>query len=247
MQNNSQSRLGMLLLLGALIAGLSGCGGLAVQRRPASPKAQLANVFRPPVEGTLTRVAFLPLAGDVQPPDAMAEIERTFFSEFNKSQVFEGVSVSKAQLAEITGQERIRSTDTLPVDFLAQIEERTGAGAVLFTDISHYRPYRPIAIGVRSKLISIRTREVLWSVDATFDSAEPTVAAAAREYGKVTEQSPIQVKAADSAGVLLSPRRFARFVARELYDRLPARSIRVTVTNTAHLYAEASPSSNHGG
>jgi hypothetical protein len=64
---------------------------------------------------------------------------------------------------------------------------------------------------------------VIWAIDATFDSAEPGVAAAARNFSKLTEQNPGLLKAADSSGVLLSPQRFARFVAREVFATLPNR------------------------
>jgi hypothetical protein len=76
---------------------------------------------------------------------------------------------------------------------------------------------------VRTKLVTLHGNQVLWAIDSTFDSAEPGVAAAARTFSKLTEQNPVQLKASDSSGVLISPQRFARFVAREVFATLPNR------------------------
>ncbi len=217
----------LLRILPALAAALlSGCvtgGPSAVKTHPASPKVQLANVYRPPVAGVLTRVAVLPLAGDVQPPDALREMDKTFHAEFNKPQVFEGVKVNRPDLMDLLHQDQLPSTEPVPRELIVALQQRYAAEAVLFTDITHYRPYRPISISVRTKLVSLKTNDVIWAIDATFDSAEPGVAAAARNFSKLTEQNPGLLKAADSSGVLISPQRFARFVAREVFATLPHR------------------------
>lgn len=208
------------LLMAVLV---SGCTTSAVRTKPASPKVQLANVYRPPVAGELSRVAVLPLSGDVQPPHALREMDQTFFAEFNKTQVFEGVRVDRPDMAEIIHQDQLPSTEAIPRELLLALQQRYSAEAVLFIDVTHYRPYRPISISVRTKLVSLKTNEVLWAIDASFDSAEPGVADAARLYSKLTEQNPRILKASDSSGVLLSPQRFARFVAREVFATLPKR------------------------
>jgi hypothetical protein len=205
---------------------VSGCvtgASSAIRKQPASPKVQLANVYRPPVDGGLSRVAVLPLSGEVQPPDALREMDQTFFSEFNKAQVFEGVRVVRTEMMEVIHQEQLPSTEAVPREMLLALQQKYSAEGVLFIDITHYRPYRPISISVRTKLVSLKTNEVLWAIDSTFDSAEPGVADAARMYSKLTEQNPVILKASDSSGVLLSPQRFARFVAREIFATLPKR------------------------
>jgi len=208
----------------ALAVWTTGCAS-ALQRHPASPKIQLANVYRPPLAGEMTRVAVLPLSGDVQPPDALREMDKTFHAEFNKPQVFEGVQIQRPEMEEIIHQDQISSAEAIPQELLLALQQKYGAEAVLFTDITYYRPYRPISISVRTKLVSLKTNEVLWAIDATFDSAEPGVAAAARAFSKLTEQNPVILKATDSSGVLLSPQRFARFVAREIFATLPKRRL----------------------
>lgn len=213
----------LTLLATLLLAGCLSGRSSAVKTHPASPKVQLANVYQPPMAGTVTRVAVLPLAGDVQPADALREMDRTFHAEFNKPQVFEGVRVSRSELSDLIHKDQLSSTEAIPRELLLALQQKYSAEAVLFTDVTHYRPYRPISISVRTKLVSLRTNDVLWSIDANFDSAEPAVAEAARTYSRLTEQNPTLLKASDSSGVLLSPQRFARFVAREVFATLPKR------------------------
>ena len=208
-----------------VLAGCTTGHQSAVLAHPASPNVQLANVYRPPVAGTLTRVAVLPLSGDVQPADALREMDKTFHAEFNKPQVFEGVKVNRSELADIIHREQLSSTESIPQELILAVQQKYSAQAVLFTDITHYRPYRPISISVRTKLVSLKNNDVLWAIDSTFDSAEPSVAEAARKFSKLTEQNPVILKASDSSGVLLSPQRFARFVAREIFASLPQRAL----------------------
>jgi hypothetical protein len=213
------------LLLLSLLA-VTGCEfdpSIAVNRHPASPSVQLRNVYRPPMDGRVVRVAVFPLAGDVQPPEALHEMDRTFLAEFNKTQMFEGIEVNRSEMVELTRREQFSSAEPIPSELIAALRQKYDVEAVLFIDITHYRPYRPIAMSVRTKLVSLGDQGVLWAIDSTFDSAEPGVAAAARKFGRVTDQNGITSLAADSSGVLLSPSRFARFVAREIFATLPGR------------------------
>jgi hypothetical protein len=162
----------------------------------------------------------------VQPPDALREMDKTFHAEFNKPHVFEGVRVDRSEMMQIIHRDQLPSTETVPRELLLALRDKYAAEAVLFTDITHYRPYRPISIGVRTKLVSLSTNDVLWAIDASFDSADPAIADAARNFSKRTEQNPNIIPASDSSGVLLSPQRFARFVAREVFATLPKRIVR---------------------
>ena len=213
------------LLFVSLLA-VTGCEmdpSIAMNRHPASPNVQLRNVYRPPLDGRVIRVAVLPLSGDVQPPDALHEMDRTFLAEFNKTQMFEGIEVTRSEMVELTRQEQFSSVEPIPSELISALRQKYDVEAVLFIDITHYRPYRPIAMSVRTKLVSLGNQGVLWAIDSTFDSQEPGVAAAARKFSRVTDQNQMVPLAADSSGVLLSPSRFARFVAREIFSTVPAR------------------------
>jgi len=97
--------------------------------------------------------------------------------------------------------------------------EEYDVDGVLFTDVTHYSPYRPIAIGVRCKLVDVHTGIQRWVFDHLFDSGAPAVAVAAKQFAEEqdSEQLPIP---SDGAGILDSPSEFGKYVAHETYRSL---------------------------
>ena len=89
----------------------------------------------------------------------------------------------------------------------------------MLTDITHFSPYRPVAIGVRSKLVDIESGRIHWASDAMYDSSNSAVAAAAKEYQKVLGFNNYPIMA-DGGAVLMSPRMFAQFAAFSNYASL---------------------------
>jgi len=77
----------------------------------------------------------------------------------------------------------------------------------MFTDVTHYSPYRPVAIGVRSKLVDIETGRIHWASDVVYDSSNAGVAEAARVYSKALGRDNFPV-GGDGGAILMSPRLF---------------------------------------
>ena len=90
---------------------------------------------------------------------------------------------------------------------------------IVFTDLTHYSPYRPLAIGVRAKLVDAASGEVRWAFDYIFDSGTPAIALAAKTYQTRYNGDNLPL-AGDGGTVLISPTRFARFVANQTYVSL---------------------------
>jgi hypothetical protein len=93
--------------------------------------------------------------------------------------------------------------------------------AVLFSRLTQYRAYEPLAVGWRLKLFDTAEPQVLWAVDEVFDARVPEVAAAARRYAQQHPDAGPSVQ--DAQGVLLSPRRFGRYAASAVVETLPGR------------------------
>lgn len=89
----------------------------------------------------------------------------------------------------------------------------------MFTDITHYRPYQPIAIGVRAKLVEVQQGTILWAFDYVFDSGNPKIAEDAKRY-YITNSRKEQHVGFEARGVLQSPARFAKYAASETYRSL---------------------------
>jgi hypothetical protein len=206
-----------LLVLVAL--GLGGCqtGKRAVTFvRPPPPQ----NYFSGEIEGIpIRRVALLPLFNDKYPAEQLRELDAAFNSELTKKSIFEVVPVSRSAMEGLFGQRQLVSVENLPAGLLEKLRERYGVDGILFTDITHYSPYRPVAIGVRAKLVDASNGEVRWAFDYIFDSGNPAIAKAAQTYQTKFNDDHLPLPS-DGGAVLLSPNRFAKFVANQTYVSL---------------------------
>lgn len=180
-----------------------------------SPQVQLANARSRPLAPNIRRVLAFPLHVPQISGTNQRDLDSTFDTELNKHQRFEVVRISRDELARLTGREEVSSAEAFPADVLAQLRQRYSPDAFLFTDITSYRPYRPMAIGVRARLLEASTLRELWAVDTTLDAAHREVQDAAVSNGS---------SSGPHAGLVLqSPRAFATFVAQQTFSTLPPR------------------------
>lgn len=192
---------------------------------PTGPAFQPTNFTSVgPIPASVRRVALLPLHSDTWQATQVAPLETSFLAELQKFERFEVVSVTRAQMREQFGAETVLSSAALPADVLARLRAAHGADAVLFEDLTHYSPYQPIAIGVRARLVSAIDGTVLWSFDALFDGAQPSVAVAARDYYLAQGRPAYPLE--NSSGIMQSPSRFAKYVAHAMFGTLPPRQTR---------------------
>ena len=208
------------LALAAILAVLTGgCETLKLTRTPAAPPPP-QNFFSPATPGEqLRRVALLPMHSGAFPDQYVRALDAAFLSELSKRGLFEVVPVSRAQMEALFGERQFSSTETLPADALAQLRERCGVDGVLFTDLTHFSPYRPVSMGVRSKLVAVSTGQIRWAFDCVFDAGSTAVAEAAKRF-QLTYSNEHQPLSTDGGSILLSPARFAKFVANETYASL---------------------------
>lgn len=204
-----------ILLLTLLLAG---CQTTQKILRPPPPPPLPS--YHQGEEGLpMRRVALLPLNFDQQGGAAMHDLELVFQGELNKTSAFEIVPLNHQQLEEHFGKRQFSSVEIIPRDLLTRLVLDYGVDGVLFTDITQYFPYRPISIGVRCKLVDARSGQTRWAFDHLFDSGNPAVATAAKQFA--VEQSNQQLPiATDGTSMLQSPTRFAKYVAHETYRSL---------------------------
>lgn len=207
----------------AIISVLAGC-----MNPPAHDSARVGPFFRPTnqvgepqLPANLHRVVVLPAAvGSVAPPESGAELDPIFITALQQTNRFEIVAINRDECARKFHVGEFSSTAALPHDFLAVLKREYAADAVLFIDVTVYKPYRPLAIGVRAKLATLEDAvRLLWTFDNVFSAADPAVANAARHFFLKSDRA--DVPADFTQGVLQSPSRFARYVAAEMFATLP--------------------------
>ena len=154
----------------------------------------------------------------------MAALEPILQSELGKSERFELVPVSGEQLRQWTGRSALRSDEALPADLFERLCAGTGCDGVLFSQLTVYQPYPPVAVGWKFSLVECageKKGQILWSADEILDSGEPGVARGARAY--YARQIRNEALLSDPTMVLYSPRQFGRYSLDNLLATLPAR------------------------
>lgn len=169
----------------------------------------------------LTRIAVLPCHYSDQDSALLQYADETFQQELAGQRLFETVVVTPAKMKALFGTSRVYSAEELPENFLPTIAAATGANGVLFVDLHAYRPYRPLALGVRAKLVDLRSADFLWAIDETFDSARAEIQNSANLFQRESQVHNLSGRTGGS--VLSSPRAFAKYVAATTFSTLPER------------------------
>lgn len=203
------------VLFAALAMSLAGCATKRLAIAPPPPPPQ--NFFSGETQGApMRRVALLPLYNPSYPDHYLRGLDETFESELTKKALFEVVRVSRSELEALFAKRQVDSTETLPADALARLRKQFGVEGVLFTDLTHFSPYRPVAMGVRTKLVDASTGKIRWAFDYVFDAGNTSIAEAAKRY-QLLYSDPRQPLTTDGGSILLSPSRFAKYVASETF------------------------------
>ena len=170
------------------------------------------------------RVAVLPLTCNISQSEAATAsevLEPIVLEEIGKTKRFEVLPVPPEKLRQWTGRLSWAAEDTLPAVFFDTLRRELACDAVLFVRVTQFQAYPPLAIGWRFKLVDCKNSEAIWSIDEVFDAANTSVVNAARIYQQRLEPPISHLAASD--GILVSPRRFARYSADAVLSTLPAR------------------------
>lgn len=207
-----------ILVLGTLF--LSGCATPAGKSATAKTSFQVDNVFtrQSSLPPGLRRVLVLPLAGN-KSNNEFAEgckmLDPILLTELTRAEDFEVVPASPESLEHSTGQPTWSSTEALPSDFFQVVRRLYLCDAVMFCELTAFRPYPPLVIGWRLKLVDVHTQNILWSADEVFDASQPGVLSTSWRTLLTGNQTE-----ADWT-IRNSPRLFGQNAADQLFATLP--------------------------
>ncbi|MFZ5494885.1 MAG: hypothetical protein ACOZE5_06050 [Verrucomicrobiota bacterium] len=208
------------------LAVLTGChtpahllGTLAEEREmPYRPVNHRGDARLP---DDLHRVAVLPVHGGALAPTESAEaLDGVLAAALQRQQRFEIVTVSREECRRLFGAADFSSVAALPHGFLDKLAARYAADAVLFTDLTVYRPYQPLALGFRAKLATTRDVRLVWAFDEVFSAEDPRLRRSLRLRQRTAEPAALVDPA---PAVLQSPRRFGTVAADLMFGTLPPR------------------------
>jgi hypothetical protein len=205
---------------------LLGCASSARTRQllvtPYTPK----NVYTaaPTLPAFWAKVAVLPLASNPAESlstEAIEVLQPIWLAELRRQARFDVVPVTPGDLQVWTGQSSWRAQEVLPPKFLDMIREKTGCQAILFAEITAYRPYPPLRVGWAARLVDAADARSAWGIDEVFDAGDPAVMAAAEAYARQSIQPSLN--SGEDPSLLRSPRRFGQYVLNAVTATLPAR------------------------
>lgn len=102
---------------------------------------------------------------------------------------------------------------------LAAINEALRCDAVLVGTVTQYQPYPHMILGLRLKLVDLRSGQLIWALEQIWDTADQTTEDRIREYFRRQMRSgygPLREEL-----VSISTIKFIRFVAYEVSETLP--------------------------
>jgi hypothetical protein len=209
------------IFTGCLLTVLAGCGTPSFNDPArAGPFYSPVNYVGEPSLGGLRRVVLLPIAGgSIAPQESVASFDPVFAAALQQQNRFEIVALSREDCLRKFQAREFSSAGALPRDFLAAIKNEFSADAVMFVDVTVFRAYRPLALGLRAKLATLDGTRLVWTFDDVFSAHTPAVANSARHHSLVSDRS--DVPADLSPAVLQSPVRFAAYAAAAMFATLP--------------------------
>lgn len=195
---------------------------------PVDDSARIGPFFKPtnfrgdaqlPV--TVRRVVLLPLAGGgVAPAESAAALDPVFRTELQRQNRFEVVTLNRADCLRLFQAEEFSSVGVLPADLMNRLRREFDADAVLMIDVTVFKAYRPLALGVRAKLATLGEEiRLIWSFDNVYSASDGAVANSARAHFLESDRGGVPADMTPS--VLQSPSRFASYVSADVFATLP--------------------------
>jgi hypothetical protein len=167
------------------------------------------------------RVAVLPVhGGTVARPETAAEMDAVLLTALQQQARFEVVVVTRDECRRLFGAFDFSSVAALPHGFLEKLAERYAVDAVLFTDLTAYKAYRPLALGFRAKLAGVRDVRLVWAFDEIFSADDPRMRNSVRHHYRRSDRA---APSDPMTTVMQSPARFGAVAADLMFRTLPPR------------------------
>ena len=167
---------------------------------------------------SIHKVLIIPFTSKNGPEIEGEMVTQTFTVELGKIDLFRIINPTTVpgELAEAGTV--FWDTGSIDLDLLLAAQKKYGVDAFIFGDVTHYKPYVPLVLGVRLMMVSGISGEVVWSVDGVFDSDQKDVVNFAKGYYKKFYRKDQSLYGWEK--VLISMQRYTRFVANMMVSTL---------------------------
>ncbi len=167
------------------------------------------------------RVAVMPLhGGTVASAETAGTLDAVLLTALQQQTRFEVVVVTREECRRLFGAYDFSSVAALPHGFLEKLAAHYAVDAVLFTDLTAYRAYRPLSVGFRAKLAGVRDVRLVWAFDEIFSADDPLMRSSVRHYYRRGDRA---APSDPTTTMLQSPSRFSAVAADLMFRTLPPR------------------------
>lgn len=159
-----------------------GCQSFYAERTKTllSPKYKTSNYFIYPDFELLdiNHVAVVDFTNTSQEPGVEKQVQDMFLRELNK--------VNKFEISPCPYIEQSKNLFTINGRYtkedLLEIATKYHIDAILMVEITDYKAYQPLVLGIKIKMVQTITGDDIWIVDELYDSTAAKVSTAAKEY-----------------------------------------------------------------
>ena len=184
----------------------------------ATPRFKPQNFYHIGLPYYLKRVVVLPIYYSAEQGAFLETMDEVFASELTRNGLFEVVPLSRQTLAYHFKEPQLPATGVMPPGFIEILQENYQAQGALLIDLTYYKPYPPLALGLRAKLLNLRTQQLIWAFDCLLDAGSPSVAAAARHFEKYYNRKASAIHIHDL--ILKNPNAFSKYAAFSMFRTL---------------------------
>ena len=207
----SLSRISRVMILFLLAAFLSGC---ITYYSDSVPAADYYYINPNKSLSTIGRVAIIELDNNSSYPAVSNDVTEKLYQALQKKQVFGLTIVSQSDSLWRSLQLDLNSQYTL--DQISEIRETLKCDAVLLGNITEFRPYPHMIMGLYLKLLDLRDGQLLWGLEQVWDTADKTTQYRIKDYfrsHKRSDYAPLQEQLAS-----VSSLEFIKFVSYEVAE-----------------------------
>lgn len=201
-----------------VIVGTAGCSSAGRFYLLPEPGYRGTFYLSPEFRATsIRRVMVMPFKNETGYRNIEGDVADIFILELQKMLKFEVVP-SNREAEKLLGRTDLITNGVFNRADMARIGDRFKVDALIFGSILQYRPYEPLALGLKVQMVSTDTGAVVWAVEQIFDSSEHSVYRAAKAYySGLNKRSLAQY---GRRTVLVSMEQYTKFVCSQIVKTL---------------------------
>lgn len=166
---------------------------------------------------SLRRVGVVPVTGHEYGEQTNDDLQDALRAEFAARGAFEVVILEASDLARLEPM-RAWSRGWYRPRTILELSRRHRLDGLLIGTVTDRQAHPPQRLGLTLDLVASQTGQTIWSSNLSLDASEERTRRSVQDWA---ERAVGDVSESSWETLLLSPRRFARFAARELARTLP--------------------------